>query len=161
MKIRRIPMIAKLWLAVILVLALPPGVGIATANDSLDEQLMEAADRGDLVEVKSLLDKGANIDARDGLGRTALTEAAEQGDLEIVRLLLSKGADVKANADSGWPALTKAAARGHLELARLLLDNGVPIDAKDRNGSTALMKATRQGVRGRTEILRSPSREES
>jgi uncharacterized protein len=154
MKARRIPKITKRALSMVLVLVLIIWAGTASADATLDEQLIEAANRGDLVQIKTLLKKGANIDGRDGLGRTALTEAAAQGDLEIVRLLLSKGVDVKANADSGWPALTKVAARGHVELARLLLDNGVPIDAKDRNGSTALMEAARQGVRGRTEILR-------
>ena len=154
MKTARIPMITKRWLAVILILALLPYIAIAGATATLDQQLIEAAARGELALVKTLLDQGADLNTKDEYGRTALTEAAGRGDLETVRLLLDKGADLNTNASSGWPALTEAAGRGDLETVRLLLDKGAPVDAKDRNGSTALMQAAVHGPKGRPEVVR-------
>jgi len=48
------------------------------------------------VVVRLLLEKGANIEARDNTGRTALHWAAERGREEVVQLLLDKGADIEA-----------------------------------------------------------------
>jgi ankyrin repeat protein len=59
--------------------------------------LVCAAEEGDVGEVEWLLDEeGADIEGRDGCGRTALREAAEEGRREVVECLLDRGADIEA-----------------------------------------------------------------
>ena len=69
-------MITKGCLILILVVALLPCLAIAKDAAFLNQQLRDAAKSGDLPLVKSLLDKGANVNARDRRGGMALSEAA-------------------------------------------------------------------------------------
>ena len=55
-------------------------------------QLQDAADYGNVAMVRQLLDQGANINARDKHGDTALMAAAFEGHADVVKLLLEKGA---------------------------------------------------------------------
>ncbi len=48
--------------------------------------------------MKFFVDQGANVNARDNDGNTALTKAAEGGNLEIVEFLINKGLDVNAGS---------------------------------------------------------------
>jgi ankyrin repeat protein len=68
--------------------------------------------------LRRLLEKGANVEARDIYGQTALHKATneyqQQGKCVLmVRLLLEKGADVKAKDKDGDMALHKASRNGH------------------------------------------------
>ena len=60
--------------------------------------------------VTFLLDKGADVEARDDRGRTALMTAAELGHAEIVELLLRHGADPRDRDTAGKSALDLATA---------------------------------------------------
>jgi ankyrin repeat protein len=59
-----------------------------------------------LVEV--LAANGANLEARDYLGDTALHVAVRKGNSEVVRALLEAGADVVATNDKGITSLQMA-----------------------------------------------------
>jgi ankyrin repeat protein len=63
-------------------------VAIARVN----EDLIEASKRGDLPEVKRLLAKGAEVNAKDEKGRTALMRASKRGQWEVMELLIKAGA---------------------------------------------------------------------
>jgi ankyrin repeat protein len=86
--------------------------------------LIKAAGRGDLGEMKLLLDKGADVNVKDGRGWTPLMEAANRGHSEIVRLLLEKGADVNLKHQYGWTALSIAKGKDNKEIERLLKARG-------------------------------------
>ena len=58
--------------------------------------LIEAAQKGDLAAVERLLARGADIDARDGRGRTALLAATHGNHVAVARALIAAGADVNA-----------------------------------------------------------------
>jgi ankyrin repeat protein len=146
-------MIERWWVAVVLVWALLGSVEVASFAGNLHQELIEAVARGDSSLVTALVDNGADFNAKDEYGRTALTQASARGDLETVKLLLGKGADVKVNASSGWPALTKAAGRGDLEMVRLFLDRRAPPNAKDWSGSTALIEASVRGQKGHLAVI--------
>ena len=59
-----------------------------------DLGFIKAAESGNLELVKMFASSGANINARDSFGATALMKACLQEQLELVRLLLDFGADV-------------------------------------------------------------------
>jgi ankyrin repeat protein len=67
-----------------------------------------------------LLDHGADPDALQSGGWTALHAAARLGDSETVDLLLSRGADATLESDDGRDAAAMAAERGHAALAARL-----------------------------------------
>lgn len=68
------------------------------------QQLIEAAEAGELREVQKLLDKGVGINA-GMLGVTPLMVAAANGHASICALLLSNGANVNAHDEDGLSAL--------------------------------------------------------
>lgn len=72
---------------------------------SSSEGLPWAAGSGYKDIVKQLLDWGADINARDTYGWTALMTAAHTGHNEIIELLLDYGADIDVCAESGATAL--------------------------------------------------------
>ena len=62
-------------------------------KQKLNEQLWEAARKGDVALVTSLLDQGADVNAKFRYGTTALFKASERGHAEVVKVLLARGAD--------------------------------------------------------------------
>ena len=84
--------------------------------------LHEAARKGDVQEVKKLLEAGADLTARDEhLRSTPLAWAAKFGQLEMVKFLLRHGAPKSLPDDPEWATpLAWATKRGHDEIARLL-----------------------------------------
>jgi ankyrin repeat protein len=117
----------------------------AKDKSSLNEKLIKAAREGDIEEVKQLLDNGANVDARDFIGRVPLMLASANGHVEMVRLLLEWKADVDAKDEDGDNALARAAWGGHAEIVQLLLARGVDVHVKDKDGDTALDLAADEG----------------
>ena len=63
-----------------------------------------AANRGDKQELCQELDRGADMEFKDPMGRTALMEAAKHGHVECVHELLCRGADPTARSAVGWTA---------------------------------------------------------
>ena len=119
----------------------------ATSPPALGDTLPGAAKRGEFAMVKQLVDQGADTNARDSYGVTALMHAAEAGHVAVVGHLLERGADPNLRDTSdGMTALMVSAAEGHSEVVRLLLAAEADVDAKDRNlGATALMGAAEYG----------------
>jgi hypothetical protein len=93
--------------------------------------------------VRLMLDKGADIEASDGYGSTALIEAANANRLDLVKLLLARGADPKAVVGHYGPhtALTAAINKGNAEMARLLIAAGADITLKSRGGQSLIKLA--------------------
>jgi hypothetical protein len=112
---------------------------------SLDSELLEAARKGDVRKVRELLDRGADVDARDKYGWTPLHLAAYRGYAEVARLLLDRGANVDARDDVGDTPLHWAAHDGHLDVVELLLEHGADASAKDGKGKTPLDLAREKG----------------
>lgn len=63
MRIRLIPLIRKWWVALVAVVVLLPCAAVAGATAALEEQLRQAAAHGDVAQVKTLLKKGAAVNA--------------------------------------------------------------------------------------------------
>ena len=75
------------------------------SNPALDNELMAAANKGDLAKVKDLVEKGAYPNFHDAGGSTPLIEAVYGGHAEVVKFLLEKGADANARKNDGAAAI--------------------------------------------------------
>jgi ankyrin repeat protein len=115
----------------------------ASTEGANEARLHYAAGSGDLNVVQELLAKGANPNARNRFGETALMRAALMDQIAIVKTLLAKGADVNAQGRTGTTALMIAAKNPHI--AKPLLDEGADIYRKDINGDTVFFFALRRG----------------
>jgi ankyrin repeat protein len=92
--------------------------------------------------VRFLLDKGADIEAKDVRegrnGATVLCAVARFGNRSMAQLLLERGANITAKDDQGRTALHYATQDGRKDTVQLLLERGADIAAKDNTGRTAL-----------------------
>ncbi|KAK7473413.1 hypothetical protein BaRGS_00035340 [Batillaria attramentaria] len=84
--------------------------------------LFAACEGGDVEAVKSLLDRGANVNATDKKNRTPLHVACTSGGKTMVEVLLEKGASTEVQDDEGNTPLHLACHRGSREIVQLLLD---------------------------------------
>ncbi|MGQ0662729.1 MAG: ankyrin repeat domain-containing protein [Pseudomonadota bacterium] len=89
-----------------------------------DRNLIEAVKKGYAPIVHAFLAKGANINATDEHGGTALIWAVARRSPEIVRLLLQAGADLEARDSGGTSALQLAKQRNLSEIAAILIGAG-------------------------------------
>ena len=111
-----------------------------------DLELIEATKQGNLDLVEQLIKQGADVNAEDEDGNTALLYASENGDIKLIRLLISSGAYVNANADNKYSraydlinALLKEATEScDLEKVRKLLNQGANVNVKNYHETTAL-----------------------
>jgi hypothetical protein len=106
--------------------------------------LIKASENGDTETVAMLLENGADVNATDKWGRTALLWASHYGYTEIVKMLLKEGADVDASDNNGDMALIGATVYGHTEIVKKLLEAGANANAQNRksdSGETALSEA--------------------
>ncbi|KAM3445962.1 hypothetical protein NHJ13734_000139 [Beauveria thailandica] len=103
-----------------------------------------AAARGYDVVVKSLLEKGSDIEAHDKRGRTPLSHAVENSHYATVRLLFQNGCNFRKYNDA-WPPLLYAAMNGNEAILRLLLEEGTSIFTLELKGNGPLAVAASSG----------------
>ncbi len=89
---------------------------------------------GDAAALETALAGGADAEACDRWGASALALAAGKGDLEAVGVLLAHGAQVDRTSEAGNSALMAAAARGHIEVVERLLEAGADPAHKNKWG---------------------------
>lgn len=144
----------------------------------------EAADKGRLILLRLLMKNGADLEAKDSQGLSALdvailngrTQAAdmllaanaqldasalllkatEQGvtDRDSVRYLAAKGADLEAKNPAGDTPLLLAIRKGNHRLAHHLVDQGANVNAATAKGKTALQLATSANASELIQLLR-------
>jgi ankyrin repeat protein len=138
-----------------------------TLSAAIDDDLLEAARKGDLTAVKALVGKGAAIETKTPYGQTPLYLAAMSGHADVVAFLLDKGAStavrdtfykapmlgfvlqrkhygvakmlIAKGADSADENLSAVARTGNLDLVQAVLDKGKPSQsALDKSYESAL-----------------------
>ncbi|MCK4319689.1 ankyrin repeat domain-containing protein [Candidatus Micrarchaeota archaeon] len=108
-----------------------------------NEILLKSAKIGSNIGIKYALLIGADVNAEDKDGWTALMWAAKKGYAETVKLLIEKEADVNAKDSYNTTTLMLASDNGYLKIAELLIEKGVDVNAKNEDGWTALILAAR------------------
>ena len=137
------------WLTAGLVVA-----SVATAGAQPPRvPLIEAVKVGDAAAARALLDGGAEVDAAEPDGTTALHWAAHHDDLRLAAALLEAGAAADAATRYGVAPLALAATNGSAAMLELLLDAGADPNRASGEGETPLMTAARTGVVPAVEVL--------
>lgn len=90
------------------------------------QALLGVAVFGDATIIGDLLDRGADINARDSKGRTALILASSSNQLPLdgVRLLADRGASLNERTDMGMTALDYARLHGDTSIVSFLVARG-------------------------------------
>jgi ankyrin repeat protein len=121
-------------------------VRVSTARESrATPAIADAAQRGDLAEVRALLSK-YDVNAPLGDGMTALHWAAERGDVAMTMALLRAGAKpTGVTVNAGYTPLHVAARSGSAEIVKALLAAGADPKAVTTTGATAMHLAAEAG----------------
>jgi uncharacterized protein len=134
----------QLWIKLGLVLSLSAAVG---AQQPFASPVADAAQRGDVAAVKALLKDGADVNAAQGDGMSALHWAAERGNAELADVLIYAGASVSAQTRIGqYTPLHLAGRSGSAAVATALIKAGADVEARTTNsGVTPLHMAAASG----------------
>jgi ankyrin repeat protein len=131
-----------------LLLAATPAIS-ASATKPGDSSVADAAMKRDAATVRTLIKQGADVNAAQGDGMTALHWAAMQGDAELVKMLVAAGARTEVTTRNGaYVPLHLAARAGNAAAVNALLDAGANVRvATTSGGTTALHFAAANGDR--------------
>jgi len=131
--------------AAILERLIQAGADVDTRTPRGTTPLMSASLHGSVWAVRTLLDAGADIGAKDFIGWTPLHFAARSdkktGGMECLNLFLEKGVAVDTRDNGGTTPLMVAAAAGNADGVKRLLEAGAKPSLIDRTGRDALSYA--------------------
>ena len=96
----------------------------------MDADWEDAIKRGDAEDVRDLLDRGKDVNARDRHGHTALMLAAHAGHRQVVEALIAYRANLNTTAKYGLSALMLALVAGHARVALLLAGAGADLSLR-------------------------------
>ena len=139
---------------VLVLLAAACGGGSDEPDPELNALLLEAARANRVEEARSLIERGADVNAKDGTEQSAyLYATSEVGpDPALLELTLANGADVDAKDSYNGTGLIRAAHRGYAEIVRRLIDAEIAVDHVNRLGWTALLEAIILGDGGQAHV---------
>jgi ankyrin repeat protein len=122
------------------------GLGLAAGAGAADRApVADAAERRDTAGLRTLIQTGADVNAAQVDGTTALHWATDHDDAEAVSLLLRARANANAVNRYGVPPLALASTNGNASIVTLLLEAGADANVTMKGGETALMLAARSG----------------
>ena len=133
---------SKSFLNLVAIVLVAMGFVACGSDDKLsasDRELLSSA-KGYLKGVKYQLKQGANVNAKDKNGWTALIFCIDDENTydSVCEYLIEQGADVNVKTKSGWTPLMFAAEKNRRGLVETLLKKGADINAKNKNGYTAV-----------------------
>jgi ankyrin repeat protein len=103
--------------------------------------------------MRVLLDEGADVNATDSGGRTALMQIGEQSTRDMIQDLITAGAKVNLKDKDGDTALIEAAAYNDSDVLKALLEAGAHVNAQNDDGQTALMRAAEHNLVNNVRLL--------
>lgn len=111
----------------------------------MNQQFIVSAGQGDLKTVLSMLEKGAELNAVDEYGRTAVMTATYNNQVKMVEALIQKGADLNIRDHNLNNVFLYAGAEGLLDIVKLAIEAGADPALTNRYGGTALIPASERG----------------
>ena len=116
-----------------------------TQEKSNQNLLLQAAAKGELEAVKTLIEEGGDPNIRNELGQTPLHWAVGGSHTGVANALLKAGADPNAKDNDGLTPLHVVARKDGLEILDILLKAGADPNAKDNDGLTPTLVASKRG----------------
>jgi uncharacterized protein len=113
--------------------------------NALNEELLMAAQRGDIETALKLLREGADINVTDAQGRTPVMIATYQHNTDLVRALIQEGADINMRDMRKENPLLHAGAQGWLDILKLAIEAKADTTLTNRYGGIALIPAAERG----------------
>ncbi|KAL8735470.1 MAG: hypothetical protein Q9181_002813 [Wetmoreana brouardii] len=115
------------------------------SSDDGKTALHLAAEKGEQMVVRVLLDRMQDINVQDKQGRTALYLAVENKHEKVVETLVARRHGVDVQDHEGQTALHLAVAGGEEGIVEILLQVDVNLELRDNTGRTALHVAAQMG----------------
>lgn len=134
------------WLTLLAGALLVVGLSVVTTATISETPVADAAMRGDAAAVKTLLAQGADVNAAQGDGMSALHWAALNGDAGLTTTLIAAKANHQAVTRLGrYTPLHLASSRGHAAVVRQLIAAGSAADALTDTGVQPIHLAAQAG----------------
>ncbi len=136
-------------------------VSAQKSDSALDSQLFQAATEGNTALVKSLLDRGANVNSSDPNhdqdnpdynAKTAVEAAVTANSYETVKLLFSMGAKMPSGSEA-LHTLLQREKNPDIRILKEISSNGFPLDRNDLGGDPPIRYAVDFGHAAITEYL--------
>lgn len=104
--------------------------------------LINSAEQGDAAKVVEALKNGANINAVNGKGRTALMRASTNGHMSVLKILVEAGAEIELRAPGNdSTGFLFCAVNGHTECTEFMFKSGGRLNSQNVWGDTPLILA--------------------
>ncbi len=121
-------------------------LAVSVTDAQVSAPVADAAMRRDVAAVRTLVARGADVNAAQGDGMTALHWAALNGDLDTMNLVVKAGAKPEALTRVGsYTPLHLASSRGHAAAVARLLDAGSKATAVTATGVQPIHLAAQAG----------------
>jgi ankyrin repeat protein len=144
LRIHQTTKIPAMALALLCAVSMVSMVSMALAAATTPD-LIHALKTGDRESFRQLLGQGAEVDAAEPDGSTALLWASYHDNIEAAELLVEAGADLDRGNDLGATPLWAASQNGSDLMVALLVDAGADPNARLLSGETPIMVAARSG----------------
>ncbi|UCC96962.1 MAG: ankyrin repeat domain-containing protein, partial [Phycisphaerales bacterium] len=147
---RRPSMTVAIVMMLMALLSVPTALVLTTraGTKAASTPLHQAAAAGNMREARSLISRGASVNAKDNEGRTPLFYAVENGHSLLCDLLIVKGADVNVKDEAGDTPLHHVARlvrHNDFRLAAELARRGADVNAANNQRQTPLHVALEGG----------------
>ncbi|KAK6518427.1 hypothetical protein TWF506_005582 [Arthrobotrys conoides] len=129
------------------------GLGVDDCDNDWRQPLQLAVRGSHYEAVKTLIELGALVTAKDNKGWSSLAEAAAlvADNVKLVKFLLDNGADIESRDLDGTSVLNRAVKVGNTEIVKELVSRGAKTDSQNNVGQNILHECARHG---RHEILK-------
>ncbi|MEI3606179.1 ankyrin repeat domain-containing protein [Pseudogracilibacillus sp. SE30717A] len=111
----------------------------------MNQQLIDSAECGDTEKVLYFLKEGADINATDEHGMTAVMAATYNHKTDTVETLIQQGADIDIQDNNQDNVLLYAGAAGFLDIVKLAVEAGADTTLTNRYGGIAIIPASERG----------------
>ncbi len=115
-------------------------------NKEASEALLKAASNDDAEEINQAIAKGADVNAKDKNGFTALHRAVMYNATKAIKALVAAGVDLNVKDRNDFTALHRAVNENFKESIKILIAAKADVNVQDKIGRTALILAAKKNL---------------